>query len=248
MSVTFIKDQDRDTRMMMQMFLPHTEDAKARAWEAGISEGDLLRAQSAVSQEEAWEVFRGLSDVRYREDADVLDRALRSYQEAWDKIDSAFFTAIEKVTGHAWQFQDFIVIVSLFHRGLSNSGENVVVRWAYEDSEDQKRITAHEILMIQLWHIFDQYFPEAEKDVLGHFWALNEITTVALLSLVPELNALWTPKMQGFDHFLQNYSQLGKVQGLLKEAFQHRKDFVTYLRFSVQLLDELYPDRSLEPA
>lgn len=246
MSVKFIKDQAQDTRLMMEMFLPQTEDAMARAKEAGISEEELHRARGASSKEDAFEVFKRLSDARYQKDAPILDAALRAYQEAWDKIDPIFFVEVKKITGHAWQSSDFVVVVSLFHHGISNSNKNIVVRWAYEDAEDQKRITAHEILMIQMWHIFDQYFPEAEKDPLGHFWALNEITTVAVLGLEPSLNALWTPRTQGFDSFLQNYPQLAKIQSLLKETYQKRKSFLEYLHFAIGLLDQSYPNRSLE--
>ena len=246
MSVKFVKDQARDIRLMMELLLPQTENAMARAREAGILEEDLRRVRNTPSTGEALEFFKRVSDARYQKDAHILEEALSLYQEAWDRVDSVFFAEVEKITGHAWQFSDFIVIVSLFHHGVSNSNENVVVRWAYEDAEDQIRITAHEILMIQMWHIFDQHFPEAEKDPLGHFWALNEITTVAVLGLEPTLNALWTPTTSGFDHFLQNYPQLVEMKGLLKEAYEKRTSFLEYLYFAVKLLEQLYPNRSLE--
>ena len=109
------------------------------------------------------------------------------------------------------------------------------------------RITAHEILMIQMWHIFDQYFPEAEKDSLGHFWGLNEITTVFLLGLEPALNVLWTSKTQGVDAFLQNYAQLQAVTSVLKEVYTRGNDLLGYLRAAIELLETLFPGTSLQP-
>lgn len=124
----FTVDRDRDIRVMMDLFLADTPDANARAKEAGVPEDVLKAAREASLREEALKILEELAKSRYEEDSAILETAVRSYQAAWDKIDHSFFSEVEKITGHAWQFPDYVVVVSLFHHGVSNSNENVVLR------------------------------------------------------------------------------------------------------------------------
>ena len=63
MSVKFVKDQARDIRLMMELLLPQTEDAMARAREAGILEEDLRRVRNTPSTGEALEFFKNIPPV-----------------------------------------------------------------------------------------------------------------------------------------------------------------------------------------
>ncbi len=229
MPVVFMKDQERDIRLMVEMFLPRTEDATARACEAGIPDDVLAHARSVRSREDSLRLLREFAAVRYAEDEKILNTAIKEYKEAWDAIDETFFLTVGKITAKEWQFPEYRVIVSLFHKGVSNSNENSVFRWAYDKPADHPRITAHEILMIQLWYIFDQYFSEAGQDSDGHFWMLNELTAVAMLGLEPSLNALWVPSQRGFDGFLQNYPQMQPYKEMVKREYLQRGSFVEYL-------------------
>lgn len=246
MQVRFISDKEADRRAVWQMFAPDTQDATDRALEAGITEDELAKLRMCENEDDAGEILNGLVERRYEEDAETLAQAVIEYQLAWDKIGSAFSAAIEHATGVPWQFSEYLVVVSLFHRGISNSNANSVIRWAYEDAEDQKRITAHEILMTQLWHIFDQHFSEAKTDPLDHFWALNEITTVLILGAEDKLNKLWTPQTQGVDNFLQNYPQLGELVSILKQNYAQNPDFLSYLHRAVAVIKEDYGAKSLK--
>lgn len=229
MPVTFLQDQERDVRAMMDMFLPATVDADARAREAGIPEPIVARARAAGSFDASLEVFRGFATERYHEDERILREAIRGYQLVWDEIDQVFFTRVRSLTDLDWQFSEYKVIVSLFHRGISNSNANTVIRWAYDQPREHARITAHEILMIQLWHIFDRYFPEAEQDPHGHFWMLNELTATAVLGLDPVLDSLWASSQKGYEGFLQNYPQMQQYKESIKTAYLQRDSFYQYL-------------------
>lgn len=52
----------------------------------------------------------------------------RSYHEEWEKISRVFYSKIETLTEIPWEFSKYRVILSAFHRGISNRNDNVVFR------------------------------------------------------------------------------------------------------------------------
>jgi len=195
---------------------------------------DLL---SSIADTETYEkvkdLIEGVVSERYEAEGKAIDESVVNYQKAWDKINDEFYSAVEKITETKWKFPEYKVVLSPFHPGIANRGNNVVVRWIYEDPEDQKRITAHEILMVHIWSIIDNNYPEAENDRGGPFWGLNEITAVMVLGLEPNLNKLWTPQKQGTDNFLNNYPQLTNLKEELKQVYINKKSFSDYLTQAV---------------
>ena len=87
--------------------------------------------------------------------------------------------------------------------------------------------------MIHIWNIIDDNYPEAESDRGGKFWGLNEITTVMILGLEPNLNKLWTPQKQGTDNFLLNYPQLIELKEELKQMYVAKESFSSYFSQAV---------------
>jgi len=208
----------------------------------GIDEQILKQIYGTKAYSEVEVLIKKLVQNRYAKESKRIDEAIEKYQIAWDKINDNFYQEVKKITGEDWQFPEYKVVVSPFHPGISNRGKNVVIRSAFEDPDGQKRITAHEILMIHIWSILDARYPGAKKDSLKHFWGLNEITAVAILGLEPRLNSLWTRKTQGYDQYMANYPQLRPLQMKLKEIYLTKKDFNSYLQKAILILDQEYSE------
>ena len=202
----------------------------------------LKQIYGTKTYDEVKTLIEKLVQKRYTKESARINEAIGKYQTAWDKINNNFYQDVREVTDEDWQFPEYKVVVSPFHPGVSNRGQNVVVRSAFEDPDDQRRITAHEILMIHIWSILDTRYPKAKKDPLKHLWGLNEITTVAILGLEPKLNSLWTKKTQGYDQYLANYPQLKPLQMSLKEIYLTEKNFNFYLRRAILILDQEYSE------
>jgi len=241
MRTVFIKDPDYDGFVVWAIL--HRDDpsgSKNRSKRMGIDEQTLKKIYGTKTYDEVETLIKKLIQTRYTKKSKKIDEAIEKYQIAWDKINDNFCQQVKEITGEDWQFPEYKIVVSPFHSGISNRGKNVVIRSAFEDPDDQKRITAHEILMIHLWSILDARYPEAKKDSRKHFWGLNEITTVAILGLESKLNDLWTKKTQGYDQYLANYPQLKPLQMSLKEIYLTKKNFNSYLQKTISILDQEY--------
>lgn len=179
-------------------------------------------------------------EKEYNSLENLFKSSIGEYQEAWDLINDMFFYEVERVTEIKWKNAEYNVVLSPFHKGISNLGGNTIVRSIYENPKNQKRITAHEILMSHLWNIIFENFPESENEVVGKYWALNEITTTAILGLETTLNSLWTSETKGFDGFLTNYPQLNEVKETLKDIYLRKSGFKDYLKQALSVLNKTY--------
>lgn len=178
------------------------------------------------------DLVNGVVAERYERDGHLLEWAEKSYGIEWGKINDIFYSGVADITGFDWQFDEYEVILSLFHTGISNRDANFVLRSAREDAREQTRITAHEILMIQMWNIFEQLLPaDRLKRKEKFFWSANEITTTAILGLDPKLDALWTDKQKGFDGFLLNYPDMKNLKEILKKKYLEADSFREYAKY-----------------
>lgn len=241
MQVKYVKDKDYDTYMIWAM-LKSNDPAGVlnRAKTMGLNKNIVNKVTDSDSYEDVARELGNITSARYSALANDFVSAIDSYQRAWDFINDNFFNGIEGVTGQKCKDQVYNVVLSPFHKGISNLGGNIVVRSMFEDPMEQKRITGHEILMSHLWNIFFVKFPESEKDANGKFWALNEITTTAILGLDKSLNSMWTEKTRGFDEFLSNYPQLKKVKGEVKREYLNKLDFGSYLSKALSIVEKQY--------
>jgi hypothetical protein len=248
--VRFITDKEYDKHLIWSML--HSDDpsgARDRAKSMGIPEEQLGRLCGTMSYLEVRDYLTPIVEERYQDFGDQIQRMSAAYQEDWDRICGTFSHRIEQITRRGWEFDEYLVILSLFHPGVSNRADNKVVRWIFEGPLEHRRITAHEILMIHIWSILDEdladyYDDPAEEDEKEHLWALNEITTVAILGLEPELAALWSSNRRGFDRFLSNYPQLEQLKMELKEIYQGSRGFQDYLDSATAVLKREYRTRS----
>lgn len=158
-------------------------------------------------------------EKRHTEVADQIQKAKETYQIEWNKINDHLFKNIKGITGYDWAHKEYFVVVSPIHKGVSTMGGNTVVRSAFEDSKDQLRITAHELLMSHIWTVLWIIYPESKKDTDMKFWAINELITNAILGLDPAFKDLWTKKTRGYDQYLRNYPQLEEAKMELKAQY-----------------------------
>lgn len=233
MKVFFKIDKKYDYKAIWEIL--HEDDPAGtlnRAESMGISEEDLNRIFSQKKYDENDVFLSNLIESRYAKERTVMEEAVKSYQKAWDEINDLFSDSIEKVTGVSWKYDTYFVVLSPFNPGISNRTENTVVRSCFEDAYKQRRITAHEILMTHIWHIIDSSPNFPVKDEMK-IWALNEMTTVAILSLEPSLNQIWGDK---YDNFLQNYPMLDNAKAQIKDLYINKSSFDEYMIQSTSLV------------
>lgn len=226
MEVFFKIDRKYDSKAVWEIL--HEDDPAGtlnRAESMGISEEDLNRILSQKKYDENDAFLSNLIESRYAKEKTVIEEAVKSYQKAWDEINDLFSDSIEKVTGVSWKYDTYFVVLSPFNPGISNRTENTVVRSCFEDAYKQRRITAHEILMTHIWYIIDSISDFPVKDEM-QIWALNEMTTVAILSLEPSLNQIWGDR---YGSFLQNYPMLDNAKVQIKELYLNKNSFDGYI-------------------
>jgi hypothetical protein len=235
--VKFLINREIDEKMVYSMLKSNDPAGNwNRAQTMGLNKEQFGNIKSKKTYEEAREIISNIAESRYNGLSDLLKEKQKESQREWNKINDFFFKKIEEITKHKWKFSKYEVIISVFHPGLAPRGQNFIVRGF--NQLPQKRITAHELLMAHLWEILEEKYPETDEEKL---WAINEIATVAILGIEPELNDLWENK--DYDSFLTNYPQLDKLKMKLKEIYLNKKDFEDYLNKSMQLIksEEISP-------
>lgn len=249
MKVRYIQDKEYDAEILWFFIKNDPNYIKSQLKNEIIPPGILEKINKPSDPHVAKNLVVQTVNEAHKKHHDEIELAIKDYQGAWDKINDIFSKLIEKITEHKWRFDEYLVALGPIHAGISNHGENIVARWIFEDPVHQLRITAHEILMIHIWDILDTKYPDYyknpnEENKKQHLWALNEITTIAILGLEPELNKLWSDDQKGFDKFALNYPQLKNLKEKLKKIYIHKTDFSDYLEKSLAHLNNHYPDRS----
>lgn len=89
--------------------------------------------------------------------------------------------------------------------------------------------------MTHIWKIIDENTDFSIKNEM-QIWALNEMTTVAILSLEPSLNSIWGNK---FENYLQNYPILKEPKEKIKALYQNKKNFSDYMEDSAKIVESL---------
>jgi len=238
MKVKYVKDFEYDTFMIWIMLSQEDPSGvRNRAKSMGVSEGELKKIFGVEDYQDIKDYLENLAKKKYSKHEKEIDLSIPKYQEEWNKINDVFSGEVERITKRKWDHDVYKVIVSPFHPGISNNGGDTVVRSAFEDPEGQKRITAHEILMSHIWNIFFDKYPESKDDNLMHYWGLNEIATVAILGLEPDINKLWRDNEKGYDNYLQNYPQLKPMMKILKDIYMNKNDFFDYLERAIQVIN-----------
>ncbi len=235
MKIIFTIDKSYDKKAVWEIL--HGYDPSGtenRAKSMGISREELEYILSKKKFNDEDRFFSELIENRYKINKDLINEAVVSYQLAWDEINDLFSSEIGRITGYGWKYDKYFVIVSPINIGISSPGGNKVVRSCFEDPYRQRRITAHEILMSHLWYIFYKNFKDIKKRGM-QFWALNEITTVAILSLESPLNTVWG---NNYENYLRNYPLLANLKFKLKYSYINKTNFISYLNEGIEVVSK----------
>ena len=178
-------------------------------------------------------------EEQYTFNLQYLKYACREYQKSWNRINDQFSHYIEKTTGYKWKYNTYHCFVSPIHEGISNWGtSNKIIRWWKENSNIQRRITAHELIISHYFTIIKKYYPK-EKLTNKQIWALAEIAGFALTSFPPATKKFWPWDKSGY-YYNHNYQTLVKLQKELKQPFLKRKNFDDYIKKGISLVKK-YP-------
>jgi hypothetical protein len=233
MNVIYTIDKRKDMKMVYTIIKSDdSSDNWQRAKEMGISKKLFNKIVASSSYNEVKSEINELYNTKLLNDKELLLSKRKLYQSNWNLINDIFEQETERIVGMKWKYENYYVIVSLFHRGVSNMLGNTVYLWIYDDLDVHLRITAHELLMTHLWQFFYKNFPKEDiNNNWNKYWSVNEITTTFILGLESKLNNLWSDRMKGYKNFLQNYPQLGEIRDLLVNKYKKRssfKDFIDY--------------------
>lgn len=230
--VEFVINREIDEKMVYSIL---SEKDPAGNWNRaktmGLDKEQFDEIKSKKNYEEAKEIINNIAESRYKGLAEILEQRKKEGQNEWNKINDFFFKETEKITKHKWKYPRYQVIISVFHPGLAPRGQDWIVR---SFNQIQMRLTAHELLMVHLWDILDKKYKKVDREKL---WAINEITTTAILGLEPMLNELWDNK--GYDHFLSNYPQLNGLKEELKEIYLNKESFNDYLNKAIKIIQRI---------
>ncbi len=235
MKVKFIIDKEYDTKMIWKMLSKKDPaDIENRAKRMGIP---IEKAKEF--QNKKWEEIKHLAvqlaELRYSKLLPFMKKSAELYQKSWNEINDEFSNIIEEKTNCEWKYDEYLVVVSAFHPGISSRKGNKVCKIWDENPYTQRRITAHEILMTHIWNILDTKFKHSLSELKA--WALNEVTTTAILSLEPELTKFW-PWCPPYENYLTNYPQIWELRDKLKPLWVERKSFKDYMKNAIKITHE----------
>ncbi|OIQ01621.1 MAG: hypothetical protein COZ27_03500 [Candidatus Moranbacteria bacterium CG_4_10_14_3_um_filter_41_65] len=230
---TFVINKDYDAFQIWASFhFAHEDSFLSLNNSFGLDKSIGMQIRRSKDYKDCAYLIDNFVSEKYKKNEHLLEQAVESYSIEWQKVNDIFYDLVVDITGYDWEFQEYEVIMSLFHTGISNRNANYVLRSAYEDAKGQTRITAHEILMTQIWYIFGKVF--GKKSVSRNedfFWSANEITTTAMLGLESKLDALWPDNQKGFDNFLLNYSNMSELRDAFEKAYINKQSFGGYLKY-----------------
>lgn len=238
MKVKYIIDKNKDIKMVYTILKSNDPSGNQnRAEQMGIKKSLLELISRSSDFKEVKNEITDLYDEKYIKDRELLFSKKEEFGRGWIKVNDTFEQETSRIIGLPWQFDEYEVVVSLFHRGVSNMLGNTVYLWIYDDLDIHLRITAHELLMTHIWQYLFKNFREEEIYAnWNRYWSINEITTTFVLGIEPKLNTLWSKRMRGYENFLQNYPQLLSNRDRLADNYKNRKSFKEYLDFALTLL------------
>lgn len=207
--LSYIKDQRYDAEMIFVMLKGRSNQGIAEYAETmGISAEDAKKI--ATGDESLAET---ITDSRYNEVGDRLRGVIKAYQQGWDEIDKKFFERLAELTRFPLAHKHYECVVSLFHPGISNWGGNKVMRIWNKDFREQRRITAHELIISHFFSLMHAKHSEVSDQ---NIWKLAEVYAFAVTGLDPVMKTLWLWDTSGTytDH---NYPELVKYQKELSE-------------------------------
>ncbi len=237
MNVIYTIDKDKDIKMVYSMIKSDDPSGNwKRAQGMGINRVLFDTIVESNSFDDVKNEIDKLYNEKYLNDKGILFSKKELFQSNWNIINDIFEKETESAVGLKWKYEKYIVIISLFHSGISNTLGNSVYLWIYDDLDIHLRVTAHELLMTHIWQYIFKNFPEKDiYDNWNKYWSINEITTTFILGIESKLNNLWSDRMKGYENFLQNYPQLIKNRDLLVNRYKNRDSFKGFIDYGLSI-------------
>ncbi len=237
MKIDFIINPEYDKNMVITML--QGEDWEYRAKNMGLDIELVKRLNSGKGKdlENAKKELTEIVDDVYISLRSFIEKARNGYQQSWDMIIKEFSSTVS-VLSKPWFYDKYIVYVTHFNRGLSNWNGNFVGRWWRENSDRQRRITAHEILLAHFFSIHRNIYTDSGL-VDEQIWALAEIFAFAMTGLEPDISKFWPWDTTGY-YSNHNYPKIVELQNALREPFMKRRSFDEYAQKGIELVKKLY--------
>lgn len=238
MKIIFKLDEEYDFRMAFGML--RGKDWEYRARHMGLDDNLIQSIHNANpdNQGKVEQLLKAEVSKTYTKLMPFITKSKELYQQSWDEIIDDFSKTVEEITG-PWFYEQYLVNVTHFNPGISNWNGNIVGRWWKENSDTQRRITAHELLLAHYFSIHRNMYKDSGLTD-RQIWALAEISAWALTGLEDKLKIFWPWDTRGYytDH---NYPQFVNLQLELKEPYLKRKDFKEYIETGIELVQK-YPE------
>ena len=237
-SLTFIEDKAWDQIQIFNMLRPNEPGGFGNRVETmGIDYDFARRIQNARNYSEVQEELNIFVDERYLRVGNNLRTSIDDYAASWDLIIQEFTDVVLELTQHDWFYDNYDVVVSAFHRGLSNWYGNFVTRLYGDDPIDQRYITAFELVLSHVFHISRHYFNQT--DAPDHIiWAISEISA-ALILRDDRLLELWGDGYILHRNSLTGYPQLLELESELITIYNNMVDFTDFLNKAIQVAREM---------
>ncbi|MFH0873889.1 MAG: hypothetical protein V1846_03605 [Candidatus Komeilibacteria bacterium] len=236
MKLNFEIDPQYDIQMFFQLL--RQEHWASRVPGSGVPLDLAKQIHEATTEEELGRLYSQLESIameEYEKNRAAIEKAKEGYKESWEPIIDEFSQTAEELTA-SWYFQEYTCVITQLCKGLSNWHGNKIARSWKEDLTEQRRITAHELLLAHFFSIHRHKYPDSGLTD-EQIWKLAEISSFALTGLEPRLKKFWPEDKTGYytDH---NYPELVELQEKLKEPFLNRSNFDEYIRTGINLVKE----------
>ncbi len=226
----FILDKKYDRIMIYQMLRPgEPAGLENRANSMGI-ELNVAKNIQKMQQKKALSFLNKIVNSKYKKIGSKLVITKGLYQRSWNEINDDFFSFISQKTEYAWKYDRHDCVVSVFHRGISNWVGNKIGRIWSENPYTMRKITAHELIISHVFHIFHDSVEYKDKLKDCDIWKIAEISAWCLTGLEPKMVQLWpwTSHSQLWP-LKHNYPDIVPLQVELGKIYKTTKNFKKFL-------------------
>ena len=170
-----------------------------------------------------------LVEQKYKKILPYLKNSVKTYQSSWNKINKRFSELVIRKTKSNWKHKKYYCVVSAYHEGISSwGGDTIARRWSI-NSDTQRPVTAHELILSHFWSIMEKN-DKAKKWSDDKKWQYSEILSWCLLGLDDDFYKFWPwlPQSHRFP-LNHNYPELVPLQKKLRAIYLKHKNFKSFL-------------------
>lgn len=189
----------------------------------------------ADNPKEAYPEIKEIVDLKYTSLESFAKESVRLYQESWNKINDNFFDLLENKTGCKMKFDEYLCIVSLFHKGISSWSGNRIARIWSENHYTMRKITAHEIIVSHIFHLVKSKYASKELED-SEIWKFAELSAWVLTGLDDDFTKFW-PWIKSSERWNKNhnYPQLAAMQDEVREIYLSSDNFISFFEKMMEM-------------